>query len=187
MKFKSENGKVLLANRISEILDKIELTPEGLAAFLNINKKTLGPIKHGKHGIDLKKQVKLASAYSLTMKQFLDPDYILPDILTISDEMRDFMKESELSGAYFKTEIAKNKTSLVIKRLIDSTDFFDKPVTNAEILAECDPERKVFSIQQVNSVMTHLKNTNKINGERRPVIKKKDGKPSTKGLWYYWK
>jgi plasmid maintenance system antidote protein VapI len=183
---KIQSEKDLIAKRITEILEIIELEPEGLAEFLKMDVTSLKEVISRRNGTTKKRLERLVSGYSITLEQFLDPNFDLAGNMRKSKEMKAFLKENKRVKTYFKATHSRALPSWYIKKHIFDTGFLNKPMTTGDIFAECKRLKSGLVMKDVNNAMTYMVKSGQIIGKQMPIVKK-DGTKGERLIWYFWR
>lgn len=185
-KRKHSDYSVLIAKRISLILDYSGLTIKGLEEFTKVSESHIYALINGNKRITVRIADKLSEPFNFTGAQLLNLDYPINENIKKSPGLSRFKKNHSNNSEYFISTKIISKPSYFIEQYFLQNRIFDKPVYLWEISEELEKDKKQYSKKDLSQILHYLIFKGKLIGERRPM-KLKNGNYGKRMVFVFYR
>ena len=180
------NYSVIIAQRISLILEHSGLTIKGLEELTQVSESHIYALINGNKRITEDIASKLSSPFNFTSAQLLNLDYQIGENIKKSTELIRFKKLYKDNNEYFSTTKNNAKPSYYIENIFLKNPIFDKSVYLWEIIEVLKSEGKNYNNKDLSKILHYLVIKGKLISERKP-IKLKNGKYGNRMVYVFFR
>lgn len=175
-KFNKELDQIS-AQRIKEFIKFLELTPIGMAGFLQISTDHIYSLRKGRRSISDSIAASLADKLGLTKADVFNSNFRLRKTKEGAEHMKQFMVTNSHNPNFFLNLKNENSLTFNIRTNLVENGFFDIEKRVSQVVKELSRLHIKVSSEKATKSLLYLVETGYLTFQKKPFIKK-DGTES---------
>lgn len=174
----------IYAEKFQELIDILELTPIGMAAFLNISPDHIYSLRKGRRSISNQIADTLESKLKISIKDIFNPKNKITKTKIDSTILNEFRRANTDNINFFVDKKLQNSLSSLIRAKMISTGYFEKEKRVNEVVSKLKELGINSSSEKATKSLKYLVTTGYLTFDKKPIIKQ-SGEEGNRIVNYY--